>query len=238
MLSRFDFLFYQFSFSNRPDPQPHIEFFFIPEWEIPDIFYETLSVEESFERLNFAKYRIVMDKNGDWVRRMLQTILENPQPRQAAPRPLRLAYIQDVLDTTTLSVDSTAHVSESCVPATQQSHGRHLYKEIMTHSHRQFYDNVMRQCAERYVLLHMTDSSTDTRLDADAPASYFSLLRSILQATSDSVGTNGSCKNSRTFSTRRQIHHQRPSTNYLRTYKAFPSPTIPEILSAPLLAQT
>jgi hypothetical protein len=175
-------------------------------------------VEESFERLNFAKYRIVMDKNGDWVQRMLQIILENPHPRQTTPRPPRPAYIQDVLDTTTLGVDSTAHVSESCVPAAQQSHGRHLYKEIITHSHRQFYDNVMRQCAERYVPLHVIDSSTDTRLDADAPASYFSLPLSILQATSDSVGTNGSRKSSRTFSTHHQIHHQRPSTNCLRTY--------------------
>lgn len=179
-----------------------------------------------------------MDKNGDWVRRMLQIILENPQPRQAAPRPSRPAYIQDVLDTITLGVDSTAHVSESCVPAVQQSHGRHLYKEIMAYSHRQFYDNVMRQCAERYVPLHMTDSSTDTRLDTDAPASYFSLPLSILQATSDSVDTNGSRKSNRNFSTCRQIHHRRPSTNCLRMYQAFLSPTIPEILSAPLLAQT
>lgn len=152
--------------------------------------------------------------------------------QQAAPRPPRPAYIQNVLDTATLSVDSTAHVSESCVPAAQQSHGRHLYKEIMTHSHRQFYDKVMRQCAERYVPLHMIDSSTDIRLDADAPASYFSLPPSILQATLDSVGTNGSRKSSRTFSTHRQIHYHRPPANCLRTYQAYPSPTIPEILSA------
>jgi hypothetical protein len=74
MLSRFDFLFDQFSFRTASIRNRILSSFFILEGEIRDIFYETMSVEERFERLNFAKYRIVMDKNGDWIGRMLQII--------------------------------------------------------------------------------------------------------------------------------------------------------------------
>jgi hypothetical protein len=132
-----------------------MEFFFLPEREIPDIFFSTLTIEESFERPNFIKYRIRMDKDGEWVRRILQIIHDNPYPRQATPRPSRPTTVLKALG-------AVQHEPESIVTRTSMEQGlsdkkltvgRGLYKESMTNGHRQFYSNIMLECAKRYVLL-------------------------------------------------------------------------------------
>lgn len=121
-------------------------FFFIPEHEIPDIFYETHEIEVDFEEYpNLALYRIVMDNEGHWVQQVLRIIMENPQPRKAASRPLRTAISSDA------SLDlAISQVSTSSGPAKKISSGRGLYTDVLTRCHRHFYRNLMEHCARRY----------------------------------------------------------------------------------------
>lgn len=65
-IGRFDYLFYQFDYQNRPN-RPYTQFFFLPEHEIPDSFYTSTHREESFDLLNFEQYFIRMNDDGDWV---------------------------------------------------------------------------------------------------------------------------------------------------------------------------
>jgi len=168
-IDRFDFLFYQFSFSNRPYPQPIVEFFFIPEREIPNVFYETNAIEESFEYPHFAKYRTRMDKNGKWIRHILQIIQDNPRPRQTVPRPSRLTALSKIPDAVPSEPELRIIRSPAAPGPTDQKtqSGRALYKDSMTRGHRQFYFNIMMECAKRYVpsaSLHIRAALADLSL--------------------------------------------------------------------------
>ena len=163
---RFDYLFYQFDYQNRPY-RPYTQFFFLPEYEIPDSFYTSANKEESFDLPIFKKYLIHMDDDGGWVRRMWEVIHANPLPRRAGPRPTpsttalnarsTTQVITDsaVQSTATLNATSTTQTNldsatRSSGPAPLQAgkvHGRHTYSEIIATSHVRLYKNIMRRCA-------------------------------------------------------------------------------------------
>lgn len=163
---RFDYLFYQFDYQNRPY-RPYTQFFFLPEYEIPDSFYTSANKEESFDLPNFKKYLIRMDDDGGWVWRMWEVVRANPLPRRAGARPIPSASTVNprstmpgiidsaVQSTSTLNATSTTQTipdsaTRSSDPAPLQAgnvHGRHTYSKIIATRHAQLYENIMRRCA-------------------------------------------------------------------------------------------
>lgn len=59
------FLWFEFGFSMGSGLERRKQFFFLPERELPDSFYDSLEEEQSFTRSNFECYRIVWDDLGD-----------------------------------------------------------------------------------------------------------------------------------------------------------------------------
>jgi hypothetical protein len=141
---RFDFLFYQFNYSTRKSSEQLIEFFFLPERELPDSFYSSTEQELSFELPNFSKYRVKMDGAGMWVHMVLAIIRENPNPRATVPRPLRETMaIRDHIN------HEPALPTAQVVTAQQQSHSRQRYSKVVSEAYERFYTGMMTLCAER-----------------------------------------------------------------------------------------
>jgi hypothetical protein len=87
------------------------------------------------------------------MQHVLRIIRENPQPRQTTPRPSRLI---SVWGTPRAAPSEPGFVVPRAPTASGQidrsnKGGRGLYKDSMTRSHRQFYSNIMLECAKRYV---------------------------------------------------------------------------------------
>ena len=154
-LSRFDYLFYEFHFMIGPDGGPRKEFFFLPERVLPDVFYNTEALEEDFSQEEFQEYRIHMDRDGGWIRDIWDIMRRNPKPRCRYPRPVR---VKPTTSTSPLNPKSTSP-SESPESIIDKSHGRHDSSQSMIRKHRQFFYNIMRQCARRYVSVCPGDSS-------------------------------------------------------------------------------
>ena len=69
---------YEFTLSAKP---PVRLCYFIPERVIPGGFYTTHDIEADFEIEAFKPYRIDMDGSLDWITRIHDIILANPEPR-------------------------------------------------------------------------------------------------------------------------------------------------------------
>ncbi|KAL1599743.1 hypothetical protein SLS60_007547 [Paraconiothyrium brasiliense] len=93
-LERFDYLLYEFQFPvegehAKPD-QWDTWFFFLPEKVLPDRFYTTQNVKDSFTDAAFADYWLRMDPEGNWVKDVYAIMQANPEPRRPGDRPLRV----------------------------------------------------------------------------------------------------------------------------------------------------
>ncbi|KAG8532802.1 uncharacterized protein KY384_002680 [Bacidia gigantensis] len=139
---RFDFLFYQFNLTARPDPRPHRVCYFLPECVIPDDFYTTLEKEVSFDIPKFQAYRIVMDNEGHWASRILQVILQNQEPRQVSPRPTRI-----IEATASSNLEHCEELQPILQTRNTLSSGRGRYASVMTQQHNQFFWEILMQCA-------------------------------------------------------------------------------------------
>ncbi|KAF1997850.1 hypothetical protein P154DRAFT_578584 [Amniculicola lignicola CBS 123094] len=64
LLYRFDFLLYEFTYSNHPNPKPIKEIFLLSERCLPDAFYTTVDMEADFGRADFKPYRIPIEYGG------------------------------------------------------------------------------------------------------------------------------------------------------------------------------
>ena len=145
---RFDFLFYQFEFSEGYNRRPRMECFFLPERVLPDSFYTTLANYESFERDEFRPYRFVMDYAGQWVNKMLAIVHTNPEPRQVRPRPLRSALSFNLGDTSKAAAKTqkSGEILDRTIRTYHRS-GRHRYMEVLERRHQQFFRSMLRMCA-------------------------------------------------------------------------------------------
>ncbi|THX42150.1 hypothetical protein D6D11_08328 [Aureobasidium pullulans] len=153
---RFDFFFFQFSFSERRTARIVSEFFFIPERIIPDHFYDSLDKEQNFEVSGFSKFRISMDDDGDWVHRIKEVIDANPEPRRPGARPCRVFKHADTLEGDgPLAPEDKSLLDNSIIPSSDNERGvsklshAHIHKMIMNHGHRRFFEMLMTECARR-----------------------------------------------------------------------------------------
>ncbi|GAB7356119.1 hypothetical protein MBLNU459_g6719t1 [Dothideomycetes sp. NU459] len=136
---RFDFFFYQLTFSRLPDPRPLVEFLFIPERELPDVFYSSLEKDMSFEGIH-KRYRVHMDEEGRWVFRVKQIIETCPHPRKPGDRPARAPY---------KTADATSAVTRLGAPTVKKAHGYRDFAQLMTTGQRQFFSQAMEYFAAR-----------------------------------------------------------------------------------------
>lgn len=128
-----------------------MDLFFLPESLLPDTFYNSVSIEETFEREEFRDFRMHMDKDGHWVDRMVEIIKAFKRPRQETARPRRPGghpARRSAADTSRLP--KPLHKSLAGL-ASKELQGRQAYDDIMTYSHRLFFLKIMTQCAHRYV---------------------------------------------------------------------------------------
>ncbi|KAI7161137.1 hypothetical protein KC349_g3000 [Hortaea werneckii] len=136
--SRFDFLFYQFGYSDGSEG-----FFFIPECELPDDFYTTREKEGDFEPFR-ERFYIDMSDDLAWVDQMYQMILAYPQPRRRESRPVRRPATSDEVDPDGLLVELPQDKGGRPDPTT---HARHRYARTLNQCQQQFFDRIMTQCA-------------------------------------------------------------------------------------------
>jgi hypothetical protein len=136
-------LFYQFNYSTHGLSEPLIEFFFIPECELPDSFYQTLEREVSFEIPNLQRFRFRMDGAGGWVQKMLAIIEAYPNPRSITPRPLR--QVKDVRSLPAQESPPQAPLDS----ADHAVHSRQRYSSVVANSCQRFYREILTLCAKR-----------------------------------------------------------------------------------------
>lgn len=138
---RFDFLFYQFSFSSS-----YTQFFFLPESVLPNSFYSDQEREVSFERDEFRPFRVHLDNTGRWIDRILEIIRQHPSPRQTAARPIR-STAEDPIKQPELTVQPAKQTQ----PASAQTKKRKEYSQLVQEKHRIFYRRIMDECCRRSV---------------------------------------------------------------------------------------
>ncbi|KAH0353181.1 hypothetical protein KCU81_g1792, partial [Aureobasidium melanogenum] len=139
--ARFDFLFYEFSFSLGTNRPRRTEFFFLPERVIPDRFYTSAANEQDFDIEEFRPFRFHMDDKGDWVQHMRRVVRAHPLPRKAGARPRRVLPAAEA--------SNPARALTTARDPVPQSHGLQDYRRILAHRHRQFFYGFMRECASR-----------------------------------------------------------------------------------------
>ncbi|GAB7349839.1 hypothetical protein MBLNU459_g0543t1 [Dothideomycetes sp. NU459] len=138
---RFDFIFYQLTFSRLPNPRPLVEFFFIPERELPDAFYTSLAKDVNFEGIS-DQYRVHMDKEGRWVSRVKHIIEAHPHPRKPGGRPTRPP------PKPTVTMDAAAPPpTEAVAPKAMKAHGYRDFAQLMTTGQRRFFREAMEHFA-------------------------------------------------------------------------------------------
>ncbi|KAH0175060.1 hypothetical protein KCU67_g434, partial [Aureobasidium melanogenum] len=138
---RFDFLMYEFvNISPGPNKARITELFFLPEFVLPDTFYTTLELEADFELPAFSRYRMPKDENGKWLERIIEIMLGSPPRKDSRP-------VRDE----NMKVEDTPRdlFEELNIQDRLPGHGRTLYREITMHGIREFFDNIMLQCATR-----------------------------------------------------------------------------------------
>ena len=141
VLRRFDFLWFQFTFSKGP-PETQVVFFFIPERELPDEFFTSTEKEANFELYpHFQKYKIIMDEDGDWLQAVARVMKDNPHPRKKGDRPARPRHEDQSPDIATAEVMPSARSNVIL--------GRAEYKEVLIQTHRRLFYRLMARCAER-----------------------------------------------------------------------------------------
>lgn len=150
---RFDYLWYEFEFSqgfisSGVKRAPRREFFFLPERVLPDCFYTTKSVEDTFERADFRPYRILRDNKGQWIEKVLSIIRDTPNPRSSTTRPTRSATSQSITDGNTLDA-VIAMNSLKPQKSSVKKFGKQLYTEVLKNRHQYFFDHITAQCAHR-----------------------------------------------------------------------------------------
>lgn len=137
---RFDYLFYQFVFSEGPDSAPRQDFIFIPERELPDEFFSTeTNPVQDFSGEPFKSYRIHMDTEGLWAHEVARIIRENPRPRGSRSRPFRRSDFPEEL----------RPLSSPRYKGDNETHGRHVFDMSMVRGQQQFFHGIMVQCAKR-----------------------------------------------------------------------------------------
>lgn len=87
-----------------------------------------------------------MDTAGDWLRRVLKVIDENPTPRRTSMRPLR--RVADVLSSVT-EMDTMTDLGVPEIPRPVNKRG---YEAIVALRQRQIFFHIMQQCAARQVI--------------------------------------------------------------------------------------
>ncbi|KAI7554888.1 hypothetical protein KC331_g235 [Hortaea werneckii] len=136
---RFDYLWYQFTFSRHPKPGEDIEVLFLPEKILPDEFYTTTGKEANFEREEFLPYRFMMDTGGSWLDRVRRIVAGSHPPRRPGQRPVRERPIPP---------PSSLGEPER-VLATGSGSGRQRYRQALEESMRHFFHSMMSACASR-----------------------------------------------------------------------------------------
>ncbi|KAK3075567.1 hypothetical protein LTR53_001005 [Teratosphaeriaceae sp. CCFEE 6253] len=136
---RFDFLMYHFEFSRKP---PYRVVYFVPEKHLPQQFYTSTATEASFELPEFGPYRIAMDLNMGWFRRICEIIDANPEPRAPGLRPGR------PLSEHTLAVPLAASTIQGKL-STPAHIGRDDCKEVVSRATQDFFHGFMQECARR-----------------------------------------------------------------------------------------
>ncbi|SMY28929.1 unnamed protein product [Zymoseptoria tritici ST99CH_1A5] len=145
---RFDFLFFQFEFSQLPNPVIRTEFFFLPERLIPDSWYTNNNGQANFEIDELKTHRFHKDEDGDWVSQIKEVMRQEQQPRRAGTRPSRpAAEGREAALGLADDVANPLRLTRSL--ATPRAHGRNLYGDVMRSKQRAFFYNFMHECAER-----------------------------------------------------------------------------------------
>jgi hypothetical protein len=140
---RFDYFFYQFTFSDGPGNEPTKDFYFLPEIVIPDDFYRSMAIDADFRLESFDPYRLKMDRDGNWVQKVYNIIVATPNPRKPGIRPSRHL---DPTQTMQLRME------EDKEPDEQQHAESHIEKPQLRDLPwfcPKFFTAVMEQCASR-----------------------------------------------------------------------------------------
>ncbi|CZT16407.1 uncharacterized protein RCC_02250 [Ramularia collo-cygni] len=161
-IDRFDFLFFQFEFSQLPNPVNRIEFFFVPERLIPDSWYTSDSEHADFEIAELKEYRFHKDEDGEWIGHIKEVLRQNPHPRRPGMRPARVASSESPEEI----LEPGDHAEGLPVGTLGTSaHGRAVHAQLMTSKQRDFFYGVMNECAESrsglLVCLSRSSSSGD-----------------------------------------------------------------------------
>lgn len=109
----------------------------MPECALPDWLYTTHERTVSFCSPSFSPFRIEVSLDGQWLRRVLDIIQSFPEPRLRVTRPLRLAGGEPE------TLGQPAAPSEAVE--------RRGFERMLAARHTQVYENLMAQCAARYV---------------------------------------------------------------------------------------
>jgi hypothetical protein len=161
--SRFDFFCYQFRIGDRD------EFLFFPERIMPDSFSTSSSLTADFDTAPWnerdetgtAKYRSRKDSRGSWVEKMCTIMQAEPQPRRQTQRPRRRAaeagpelksqaadasrskLVSGLSGSVTGAMANTGVFSDTSQP------GRTAFKAVNRQHFREFWLNIMAQCAQK-----------------------------------------------------------------------------------------
>jgi len=85
---RFDFLWYEFRYTDPHTLALSKEFYFIPECELPELFYTSLDMHHRLDPVAFGDFHSIMDMEGSWVDFVFRIVQQYPQPRKTS-RPSR-----------------------------------------------------------------------------------------------------------------------------------------------------
>ena len=135
--SRFDYLLYEFQLSTQGIAETFC--FFLPEKILPDRFYRTKAIIDSFGDAEFKPYWILMDAEGKWVEKMYAIIEQNPTPRRSGQRPRRPWTV--VRDEAQLDRDHIEGIPDDTRPDSEPTE--------LDWFHETFFRTIMHQCACR-----------------------------------------------------------------------------------------
>lgn len=132
---------------------------FLPERFIPDEFYTTFDITADFEREDFLRFRVEMDRDMRWVERVESIINDHPVPRLERGRPDRPAATPSLGAIARQTVGEASSLSKSRAAVKHSrlaTRGREEYLRAMSNGHRRFFYATLEQCAIRYVGLVFT----------------------------------------------------------------------------------
>lgn len=110
----------------------------------------------SFEREDFAPFRISRDADGRWIDWVWAIIERYPSPRQAEPRPLRAATGEGWKGEDPKAQAASAQVEgqdgllrHAATPPAERGRQQQRFSQLVSRWHRRFYYSMMDQCARR-----------------------------------------------------------------------------------------